>query len=63
MMCDLPEVKAGKLAFTQLFVNGKRQVRARYPNYDNSHPGKSGYIYSGRRHPGEYGRSAARPQR
>ena len=45
MMCDLPEVKAGKLAFTQLFINGKRQIRARYPNYDNSHPGKSGYIY------------------
>jgi len=44
MMCDLPEVKAGNLDFTQLFINGKRQVRARYPNYDNSRPGKSGYI-------------------
>jgi hypothetical protein len=44
LMCDLPEVKAGRLDFTQLFVNGQRQVRARYPNYDNSHPGKSGYI-------------------
>lgn len=32
------------LAFTQLFVNGKRQIRARYPNYDSSEPGKSGYI-------------------
>jgi Right handed beta helix region len=32
------------LAFTQLFVNGKRQIRARYPNYDPSIPGKSGYI-------------------
>ncbi len=31
-------------AFTQLFVNGKRQIRARYPNYDPSQPGKSGYI-------------------
>src|SRR5277367_908532 len=30
--------------FTQLFVNGKRQIRARYPNYDPSVPGKSGYI-------------------
>jgi hypothetical protein len=34
----------GGLAFTQLFVNGKRQVRARYPNYDPSIPGKSGYL-------------------
>ena len=32
------------LDFTQLFVNGKRQIRARYPNYDPSSPGKSGYI-------------------
>jgi len=32
--------------FTQLFVNGKRQIRARYPNYDPSDPGKSGYIHA-----------------
>ena len=32
------------LDFTQLFVNGKRQVRARYPNYDPSSPGRSGYL-------------------
>ena len=32
------------LEFTQLFVNGKRQIRARYPNYDPSDPGKSGYL-------------------
>lgn len=32
------------LNFTQLFVNGKRQIRARYPNYDPSQPGKSGYL-------------------
>jgi Right handed beta helix region len=36
-------VPAG-LNFTQLFVNGKRQIRARYPNYDPSEPGKSGYL-------------------
>jgi hypothetical protein len=29
MMCELPEAKEGKLNFTQLFVNGKRQIRAR----------------------------------
>ena len=45
LMCDLPEAKAGRLNFTQLFVNGKRQVLARFPNYDSSQPGKSGYIY------------------
>ena len=44
MMCELGDVKAGKLDFTQLFVNGKRQHRARYPNYDNSEPGQTGYI-------------------
>jgi hypothetical protein len=44
LMCDLPEVKSAKLHFTQLFVNGQRQIRARYPNYDPSTPGKSGYI-------------------
>jgi hypothetical protein len=32
------------LNFDQLFVNGRRQIRARYPNYDPSKPGKSGYI-------------------
>jgi hypothetical protein len=38
MMCQLPDVKDRSLDFTQLFVNGKRQIRARYPNYDNSAP-------------------------
>lgn len=36
-------VPAG-LTFTQLFVNGKRQIRARYPNFDPSEPGRSGYV-------------------
>lgn len=36
-------VPAG-LNFTQLFANGKRQIRARYPNYDPTVPGKSGYL-------------------
>lgn len=43
-MCALPEVRSGELDFTQMFVNGKRQVRARYPNDDVSVPGKSGYV-------------------
>ncbi|SHJ03869.1 right-handed parallel beta-helix repeat-containing protein [Pseudozobellia thermophila] len=35
-----------KLSFDQLFVNGKRQVRARYPNYDYDNPlrGGKGYL-------------------
>jgi len=48
MVCDLPEAKAGKLDFTQLFVNGKRQHRARFPDYDDSAigwRGWSGYTY------------------
>ena len=45
MMCELPEVKAGKLDFTQLFVNGKRQIRARYPNYDPDEPRVQGKGY------------------
>jgi hypothetical protein len=39
----MSEVPPG-LTFTQLFVNGRRQIRARYPKYDPSLPGKSGYI-------------------
>ncbi len=43
--CELSEAREGKLDFTQLFVNGKRQIRARYPNYDHSDPKNySGYI-------------------
>jgi len=46
MMCELPEVGAGQFDFTQLFVNGKRQSRARFPNYDPKNPlvSGSGYI-------------------
>jgi hypothetical protein len=44
MMCHLAPVESGKLCFDQLFVNGKRQIRARYPNYDPSDPKNySGY--------------------
>jgi len=42
MMASVP---AG-LDFDQLFVNGHRQIRARYPNFDPEHPlmGEGGYI-------------------
>ena len=39
----MSKVPAG-LDFSQLFIDGKRQIRARYPNYDSSNPGKSGYF-------------------
>lgn len=45
MQCGVPEVKYGKLFFTQLFVNGKRQIRARYPNYDRQNPFVEGNSY------------------
>jgi hypothetical protein len=44
MMCNIPEVKNGSIEFSQLFANGKRQHLARFPNYDNSVPGQTGYI-------------------
>ena len=44
VVCSLEEVKASRLSFNQLFVNGKRQVRARYPNGDSASPSKEGYI-------------------
>ncbi|MEW6359372.1 MAG: right-handed parallel beta-helix repeat-containing protein [Planctomycetota bacterium] len=41
----LPEVKEGKWYFRQLFVDGERQVRARYPNVDPSDPYRKGFLY------------------
>jgi hypothetical protein len=46
MQCALTEVKSEHINFTQLFVSGRRQIRARYPNYDAQNPlvDGSGYI-------------------
>lgn len=41
----LPEVEAGEWHFRQLFVDGRRQVRARYPNYDPDDPIRGGFLY------------------
>ncbi len=38
MMCRLAADKRIQSPFTQLFVDGKRQIRARYPNYDAKNP-------------------------
>ena len=51
LMCDLPSVKRGELRFSQLFVNGKRQTLARFPNRDDSKPGRSVYIHPAARIP------------
>lgn len=45
MMCEIPEVKRGDLDFTQLFVDSKRQILARYPNHDPENPLVSGDGY------------------
>ena len=44
MMCELEEVKKGELSFHQLFIDGKRNHLARYPDYDMSEPGQTGYV-------------------
>jgi hypothetical protein len=38
MQCALTPVKNEGIDFTQLFINGKRQIRARYPNNDIQNP-------------------------
>ena len=34
LKCEIPEARGGNFKFRQLFVNGQRQVRARYPDLD-----------------------------
>lgn len=45
-VAHLPDVAAGKWDFRQLFVNGRRQIRARYPNYDPKDPIKGGWLFA-----------------
>ena len=40
----MPEAKTGELGFSELYVNGRRQVRARFPNGDSRVPVPDGYI-------------------
>ena len=42
----LPDVKAGKWYFRSLFVDGQRQIRARYPNVDPTDPYRKGFLYT-----------------
>lgn len=43
---DLPELKSGPWDFRSLFVDGRREIRARYPNFDASDPYRKGFLYA-----------------
>jgi parallel beta-helix repeat protein len=43
LQCDLPEAMGGKWRFRQLFFNGRRQTRARYPKLDPENPVHGGW--------------------
>lgn len=45
LRCKLPEAKGGKWKFRQLFFNGQRQIRARYPNFDPENPLYGGWAF------------------
>ena len=42
----LPEVKAGQWNFRSLFVAGRRQIRARYPDLSPADPYRGGFLYA-----------------
>ena len=42
---ELPGSKGGKWKFRQLFLDGQRQVRARWPNYDPENPLYGGWAF------------------
>jgi parallel beta-helix repeat protein len=44
----LPAVKEGKWSFRSLFVDGKRLIRARQPNFDLTDPYRKGFLYAAR---------------
>jgi len=45
MRCALPDTKGGKWKFRQLFFNGERQVRARWPGRDPDDPVYGGWAF------------------
>ncbi len=42
----LPEVQVGKWQFRSLFADAKRQIRARYPNFDPRKPYHRGFLFA-----------------
>jgi parallel beta-helix repeat protein len=57
----LPEVKEGKWYFRQLFVDGKRQTRARYPNADPADPYRGGFLYTDTADPPSFDKKTFHP--
>lgn len=45
LQCPLPGTKGGKWKFRQLFFNGRRQIRARYPKFDRDNPLYGGWAF------------------
>jgi len=45
LQAALPDAKGGKWNFRQLFFNGHRQTRARYPNFDPHNPIYGGWAF------------------
>ncbi|MFH1009171.1 MAG: right-handed parallel beta-helix repeat-containing protein [Candidatus Latescibacterota bacterium] len=45
LQCELPEAKGGKWRFRQIFCNGKRQTRARWPKFDTNNPVYGGLAF------------------
>ena len=45
LQCRLPRAKGGGWKFRQLFFNGQRQIRARYPNFDPENPLHGGWAF------------------
>ena len=45
MQCSLPETTSSHPKFRQLFLDGKRQIRARSPNYDPDNPLYGGWTF------------------
>jgi len=47
LIFDLPDPGTRPWGFRSLFVDGRREVRARYPNVDPADPIRKGFLYAG----------------
>jgi hypothetical protein len=45
LQTSLPATKGGEWKFRQLFLNGERQIRSRYPKYDAKNPLYGGWLF------------------